>query len=126
VKAVYVGGGPIALKRALDTLVRAWGNSTEGLNGEFIRALGAIYSRHGRTVDENRMARQLAKETPDTLARVARIEHAETGGSLHGDGRVAGSIARVMLRLYNKGLAQEKRVVWEIRTGSRGWWEEAR
>jgi len=120
---VYVHGSPIALRRTFDTIVRAWGTQPEALGGEIIRALGAIFSRYGRACDENRMARQLSKEPPAILLKLARVEHAERRGGTQGDGRIAGSVARMMLRHYNKGLPAAKRLEWDTTKTGAAWWK---
>lgn len=122
VRAVYENAGATCLKRALDTIVRAWGATPDALQADFIRSLGVIYSRYGRACDENRMARQLSKEVPGILLKLARVEHAERGGATQTDGRVAGTLARLLLRLYNKGLTQAKRLEWDPNRNSQSWW----
>lgn len=102
-KIMSLPGGPDALNRAFELLVRAWGHRRNTASAEAIDGMGLLYQRHGASVDTVGFARKLAaSDTPQTFK----------GGvlALYGSDSIHRTEAayRYTVRLYNLGRKSDR------------------
>lgn len=101
--------GAGALKRALNVLVRAWGNQASSVNGIVIQAVGMVFLRYSRDVDETELIKKLAPfpgGAPGLLGKGKSLQELR-GRPLHH------CIASIIVDQYNKARRASKLESWE-------------
>jgi len=96
------GEGPV--KAALKALADAYPETPGQLRGQVIAAVVAVFVRHGKQVDRDRLAKVLADHDCEQLVEAARAMKNLLGGTTQ-----AGMV-EALVRAYDKGLAAEKRL----------------
>lgn len=111
-EAVYNGSGvrkgprPDMVRAVLATINNAWGLTYEGTNRTIVAGLGVFYARHGVRVEQDKVAHELTKVTPNQLiAKAAQMRDLQ-GGS------IAAALAKVVTGLYNKHRRQNRLADW--------------
>jgi len=61
IRRVYTNAGPSVLAKTLETLKAAYPDNKEMYRDQMISAVGCIYHRYGKKVDQNRLSEVLAK-----------------------------------------------------------------
>ena len=61
IRRVYTNAGPSVLAKTLETLKAAYPDNKEMYRDQMISAIGCIYHRYGKKVDQNRLSEVLAK-----------------------------------------------------------------
>ncbi len=98
-KKVYAMDDGLALGRALDTLMNAWGRTEAAVDGAVVEGLGLVYATYGDVINQPALTKRLAK-------------HAGGAAGLLGDARAmrkfrvastARCVAAAAIELYNAG-----------------------
>lgn len=103
---VYQGAGIAgsrqiaALRDTLSILKDAWGESTTTFEGTLIQGLGKVMIRYGTQVDKPTMIRKLATYPAGAPGLAGNARGRNIGSA---SGRMADSVAEVIVDVYNKG-----------------------
>lgn len=115
-EVVYAGAGiaspkegPVALAKALKTLVQSFGKQASSVNGDVVRAIGMIYLRYNGKVKESDLVKKLA---PIPGGCPGLLGKGRTMRELRGR-PMAHCIASVVVDAYNRGRRTEKLDAWE-------------
>lgn len=130
VRTVHQRAGTDVLDQTLDSLNRAWPQSPDAFQGEFIQAVGAVYARFGSRIARNRLVDVLQAEAPDLFIRRAVIRHAESGTGARGaagNGALTTTVAKMVCENYNQSkpkLAVESMLDWDDKTATIRYWRQ--
>lgn len=95
------------LESALKVIIEAWGRDAANFQAGLVEGLAILIKNHGATLDRKRLVRVLTghAQGPHGVIGKARTHRADEGGHL------AGNVAEVVLKLYDKGLRKKIRAV---------------
>ena len=103
---VYTVHGPKVLDDALQILSATWKDDPWATSSIIIKGIGQILGEFGNKVDWGRLKSTAAKKwTPGSLLTATKDSHHTFGGSM------TDACVRVVLANYNRGLADNKRLV---------------
>lgn len=113
------------LHRTLSIILAGYGQRSDGFHRDVVLGIAIILARHGKMVNDARMANVLAKHEPKALLRKARVMKGDIdsagGGSMS---RVAAVVASILVRAYNTRLAKERRIHFDTTLTGRPYWTE--
>lgn len=97
--SIYKRLGGEVLRDALATIKRTWGKNADAVDANIIAGFAEFLSEHGKSVDRERFAAKVAKAyAPGRL-----IGAAKAGREMF-NGKMAESMARLLLNTHNAGL----------------------